>query len=216
MRARFVAVAALLTGCHQSPLPACAADGNCAPAIDLAVNPDFAAAIDLASSPDLTVGPCQFTGGSDLAGVTIEFPEPVRCSYTLAEAAAGITIPYDVVIAMDVDGVVSMPQDAGMCQSPGASGLAVFERLNGNGQGYCLCDVGLCPGMTMSVTLRAGRYHQAFKWDGRNWGGPSDTGNPEGPPFPAGAGYVLLLSAKGAVQGTPFNVQASLSITLTP
>ena len=54
-----------------------------------------------------------------------------------------------------------------------------------------------------------------FPWDGRNWYGPSDTGNPKGPAFPAGS-YVLELSAQGTHAGAGFEVQDSLPLTLVP
>lgn len=36
------------------------------------------------------------------------------------------------------------------------------------------------------VVLAPGRYEGTFDWPGRQWDGPSDTGNPLGDPFPAG------------------------------
>ena len=39
-----------------------------------------------------------------------------------------------------------------------------------------------------------GTYPRTFTWDGVNWRGPSDTGNPKGPPFPPGD-YTLTIAA---------------------
>ena len=127
---------------------------------------------------DASSNGCAVTSQSSLAGVSIVFRAPIVCSFTLAEAQAGISIPYDVVVAQDVAGVTPLPQDGGQCGQPGASGLIVFEQLAGSGQKYCLCDTGLCmPPQGSAVTLHAAEYPASFKWDGRNWNGPSDTGN---------------------------------------
>jgi hypothetical protein len=163
---------------------------------------------------DAPSGTCMGTETSNLTGVTIKASGP--CKFTLAQAAAGITIPYQILVAADVPNVVVQTQDAGQCGGPGTSGLIVFEDLSGSGQHYCLCDTGLCPGPgTVPVTIKAGTYGQAFSWDGKNWGGPSDTGMPEGPPFPAGS-YTLKVSAKGTVSGAPFTVEEDWPITLMP
>jgi hypothetical protein len=169
-----------------------------------------------ATSDAVSAGGCSVTSSSSLPGVSIVFRTPVTCSFTLAQARAGIMIPYDVVVASDVTGVVPAPQDAGGCGSPGASGLIVFEQLAGGGQSYCLCDTGLCaPGSPSPVTLRAGSYAGVFSWTGHNWGGPSDTGNPMGAAFPAGS-YSLTVSARGTQSGASFAVAATLTIVLTP
>lgn len=147
-------------------------------------------------------------------GIRIQPTEPVRCVFSLAEAAAGISIGYEVVIDADVPDVVAQAQTT--CTGPGPSGLAVFEQISGNGQSYCICDSGLCPPPPDTPkTLKAGTYPGSFEWDGKNWSGPSDTGNPKGPPFPAGS-YELLLSAKGTQGTTPFDVQSTLVVTLVP
>jgi hypothetical protein len=112
--------------------------------------------------------------------------------------------------------VVVEPGDAGGCGQPGPGGLIVFEKLEGAGQTYCICDEGLCaPPADTPVTLSAGTYVTTFAWDGKNWLGPSDTGNPKGPAFPPGK-YTLTLTAKGKAQGQPFEVQTTLPVTLLP
>jgi hypothetical protein len=65
------------------------------------------------------------------------------------------------------------------------------------------------------TTLPAGLTRATFRWDGRSWEGPSDTGNPEGPAFPAGS-YNLRISAVGTVNGTGFTVAATSTIFLAP
>jgi hypothetical protein len=158
-------------------------------------------------------------GASTLPSVTIEFPTQ-SCTFTLAQAAAGIQVAYQVVVTQDTPGIIADTQDAGGCGSPDSSGIIVFEDLSGNGQHYCLCDTGLCPGPSdIPVTLPAGTYPATFSWSGTNWGGPSDTGQPMGPPFPPGD-YTLEVSAIGNrmdVNGTlPFSVTGTFPIHLIP
>lgn len=152
-------------------------------------------------------------GQSDLEGVCIAFERP-GATYTLAEAAAGVQIPYTVVVASARE-VVPQSQTSGNCGQPGPSGLIVFERLSGGEQGYCLCDVGLCADRSDPTTLVPGTHPDVFEWDGRNWTGPSDFGNPEGAPFPVGT-YTLEVSAIGTADSAPFRVANTFTVTLTP
>ena len=103
---------------------------------------------------------------------------------------------YEVVIAKDLQGVVSRPLDAGRCDQPHASGLRILERISDDSQLYCLCDTGLCGQALDSAKLRAGRYGGSFEWTGRNWRGPSDTSNPMGATFPPGR-YAFEVRARG-------------------
>ena len=151
----------------------------------------------------------------DLTGVSIHF-EGAPCSFTVAQAAAGIEIPYQIVVSEAVSGVIAVPQDAGHCGQPGPSGLIPFTRLSGNDQNYCICDTGLCQGPSDEpVTLVVGSHAGAFNWDGVNWAGPSDTGNPKGEPFPPGT-YQLSVSAKGTVDGVAFEIEGTLGVQITP
>jgi hypothetical protein len=158
---------------------------------------------------------CMSVGSSSLVGVMIEVV-PQACTFTLAEAAAGIQVDYQVRIDADIDGVVPARHDGAGCGQPGPSGLIVFEELTGNGQQYCLCSEGKCPPPSdQPVTLKKGDYNQSFAWDGVNWMGPSDTGNPKGPPFPPGT-YELALSAEGTHMGQTFTVLTTWPIELVP
>ncbi len=164
-------------------------------------------------------GGCQIEAVSDLDGARIEVTAD-DCEFTLAQAAAGIEVAWRVVIDRDVVGVLPRPQDAGGCGQPGPSGLIVFERLTGDAGGYCLCDTGLCMGPgDDTITLRPGEHPGTFEWDGRQWAGPSDTGNRKGDPLPAGD-YTLEVSAVGStrvgVDGpeTPFRLAATARIRL--
>lgn len=191
-----LALLTVLLGCSAAPIPP-PADGG----------PDAAGSFDAASG-------CSDSRASSLPGVSLSISGP--CTFTLAQARAGIAVPYALTIAADVSGVVPLPQDAGGCGRPGPSGLILFENLDGGGQRYCLCDTGLClPPSQTPVTLRAGTYAGSFRWDGVNWFGPSDTGNPKGAAFPAGA-YQLRVSATGKVAGANFAVAATYPIRLVP
>jgi hypothetical protein len=178
--------------------------------------PDAAVAAD--ATPDATPDPtCLVDAKTTLPGVYIRFA-PQTCTFTLAQAKAGISIAYDVVVDADLAGVVpgGQPWQAGA----GASGLLTFELLSGSGQRYCLCDLGLGPALpTVPITLKQGTYPMAFTWDGHDWEGPSDTGNPKGPLFPVGT-YRLDVTATGTVtdpSGTRvFDVSGAFRVTLVP
>lgn len=166
---------------------------------------------------------CRPKQQSTLSGVEIRFAETGPCRFSLSQARAGISIPYRVVVAADVAGVRSLAQDAGGCSVKPAGELSLLERLSGNGQVYGLLDIGGCGGSQLGPagTLRSGNYSYEFKWDGLNWYGPSDTGEPKRAPFPAGV-YTLRVSAKGGVgadddagTGTPFEVTGGLDILLS-
>src|SRR5262249_54206017 len=121
---------------------------------------------------------------------------------------------YDVVIDADVAAVIAEGQTS--APRVGPSGLEILERLTGGSQSYCVCDSGLGVGLPKTpATLKRGVYRGTFKWDGHNWGGPSDTGNPEGPLFPAGT-YRLVASTSGTVAGNAFQVSAAFRVTLVP
>jgi hypothetical protein len=160
---------------------------------------------------------CVVDGGSELSGVSIAISDD-DCVFTLAEAQAGLSIPYVVTVAEPVAAVSPSAQDDGGCDDPGPSGLIVFERLSGGEQSYCLCDVGLCFVEDHTTDLVPGTWEHSFEWDGVNWFGPSDFGNPKGEPFPPGT-YTLKVSAKGTFllggdAVVPYEVWSTLQITL--
>lgn len=162
--------------------------------------------------------PCETSGSSTLPGVSIEFTAN-DCTFTVAEAAAGIQIGYQVVVANDVPNVHPLSQDTG-CGGAGPSLLYVFENLGDNGQNYCICDQGLCPGSGPDpVTIPQGTYAASFSWDGKNWSGPSDTGMPKGAAFPPGD-YTLTVSSKGdfteAGVNKPYEVIGKAIVHLVP
>ena len=169
----------------------------------------------LGCSASKAAQPCttKQTSASPLPGVSIHVVGP-SCAFSLAEAAEGVQIAYEVRVEDAVAGVVSMPQDSGRCGRPDESGLIPFARITGGGQSYCVCDTGLCPSPDAKpMTLSPGVYRNVVTWSGRNWSGPSDTSRSEGAPFPAGT-YTLTLRAKGTKDDKPFDVSASAELML--
>ena len=197
------------SGCCQVPSESCFAQGS-----------DKLCLNAIAPPPD--GGSCNGGISSNLPGVQLAFPDQ-PCSYTTAEAAAGIEIVYDEVITAALSGVSPSAADDGGCGQPDDAGLIVSYRISGAGQSYCLCDTGLCAPQTPVTTTVVGTHTRQIPWDGRNWSGPSDTGNREGAAFPPGT-YTIALSASGSRAishggidaGGPFLVTASRSITITP
>jgi hypothetical protein len=178
---------------------------------------------------------CNFVETTSLPGVHIVF-RTTSCTFTLAQARAGVSITYDLVVDSDVDGFT--PAHAYYYGSDAAN-LALTAVLQG-GQGsqqqlYCLCDKGLpypqCPaddgglyparndaGVLVEdgcgpVTIPQGWYRFTFGWDGRNWYGPSDTANAEGAPFPPGDYELTVTTVPGSI-GDAGSLQASAKMTV--
>jgi hypothetical protein len=130
--------------------------------------------------------------------VKVEFPKD-GYSFTLAEAAKGAKIPYKIVVTQDYEGVIPVPFGPSFHEPAGPSGLHPREQISGKEQRYCLMDFGLgAPPKGVDRTLKKGTHEHSFEWDGRNWTGPSDFGNPKGKPFPAGT-YEVTVTLQGKV-----------------
>jgi len=172
---------------------------------DAVVDDDDAAAL---------IGMCNDVGGtSTLPGACIRMDAQDGLT-SVEAAAAGIAIPYTVIVERPIDDVVPFPQDAGGCGRADETGLIVFERLQGGQQVYCRCDQGLCADFDRTPrTIPAAATSRDFEWTGRNWQGPSDTNNPLGEPFPPGL-YTLTVSASGQIGGENFVVANTFQITL--
>ena len=128
--------------------------------------------------------------------VKIEFPKD-GWTFTLAQAAKGIKIEYKIIVEEEYQGVIPLAHPPSFQEPPGPSGLHPREQISGKDQLYCLMDFGRAvPPKEVVKTLKKGTYLHAFEWDGRNWTGPSDFGNPKGKPFPAGA-YDLTVTMHG-------------------
>jgi len=156
---------------------------------------------------------CQYESDGAL-GVTIDLTGN-SCVYTTAQLKAGVTFTYSVVVTVPKTGILSYPLDAGMCDGPGGSGLRTFEKIHGDGQQYCLCDVGFCGPHNEPVDLAPGTYVETFGWDGRNWNGPSGTDNEKGVPFPPGE-YKLVVRAEGELseQGLDYAITSTMKIII--
>ncbi len=232
LRTRFVVLTSFLVLAYACGGRAVSDDAAGDAAVDvngsdtaMADSSDVPTALDVVAPRDVPadVNPdapgCLATSTTDLTGVHLVL-DASRCLFTLAQARAGLVFPFDLTIDANIDGVIPRPQDAGGCGTGDPSGLFPFGTVSGAGQSYCICDTGLCPGpSTTPITLTAGTFHGTFEWDGTNWMGPSDTGNPHGPAFPVGT-YAVRVSAVGTrtVGGvtTPFTVASTLPITLVP
>lgn len=187
-------------GCAD-PEPDCATECPAAGGVANCVERNWECTCDEACAP---------VSSSTLTGVWIDI-DPGRCQWTLAEAAAGIAIGYTVHVTQEHEIVPTSQQNG--CDEPGPSGLRQQESVRGDDQLYCICDVGLCQDEPITVALVPGDYTFAMAWDGVNWTGPSDFGNPRGEPFPPGE-YEVQVRATGTVGEQVYEVLATLPITL--
>lgn len=206
----------------------CAASGCCVESYDMCLPQGSDRLCVNAIPPPADGGPQTSDGGNCIVGESSSFPyaalifDEAPCSYTQAEVAAGIAIPWHEEIGASYTGVHPTQGDAGRCQQPDTAGLIVTFDIVGGGQQYCLCDQGLCAPQSFTTSSAGGSYYHAIAWDGRNWSGPSDTGNPEGASFPVGT-YLVTLTATGTIDaipgafsGGPFMMGATRTITITP
>lgn len=154
--------------------------------------------------------PCRVESTSDLAGVALEI-EPSACVFTQTELADGVEFAYSYTIDSLTD---ISPAAEFSCWRDLDGNFPHTHEIVGNGQRFCLCDVGLCDENTSLMTLIPGTYRKVFGWTGTNWNGPSDTGNPLGEPFPPGTYTVTVRSSGSDAEGTPFEVTSSLVITV--
>lgn len=156
-------------------------------------------------------------GGKFEDAVKIEFPKD-GYTFTLAEAAKGVKLEYKVIVARDHPRVIALKNPPSYREPAGPSGLHPREQISGNGQVYVLSDFGL--GIAPKETVQAikkGEYTHSFDWDGRNWTGPSDFGNPRGKPFPAGT-YEVTVTLRGKAEvGTemvPYQIVGKTKVVL--
>lgn len=146
--------------------------------------------------------------------VAITFPKD-GYTFTLAEAAKGIKLDYEIAILKETEGVTPLPFGPSFAEPAGASGMFPRVQISGDGQFYCLQDFGLAfPPKGKVVTLKKGSYKHSIEWDGRNWNGPSDTGNPKGKPFPAGT-YDVIVKVHGTLKTDKGEVPYQFTATST-
>ena len=134
--------------------------------------------------------------------IHFEFPKN-GYTFDAAELAQGVEIPYKIVVTEDIAGIMPQPFPPSYAEPAGASGLHPRQQISGQGQLYCLKDEGrgFPPSEEDSVPklLKKGTYAHSLKWDGRNWTGPSDFGNPKGKPFPKGT-YEMSIIIHGEIK----------------
>jgi hypothetical protein len=148
--------------------------------------------------------------------VTVEFGKK-EYNFTLAEAAKGVKLHYTVVVKKDVPGVIPQRQTSASLEDP--TGLQPLPRIHGNGQLYAILDVGLGPPTPPKAkTIKKGEYKRTVEWDGSNWTGPSDFGNPKGKPFPRGT-YKFEVSMIGRQQTAeglrPYKIVKDVKVVIT-
>jgi len=150
------------------------------------------------------------------SAIRIEFDQP-SYSFTLAEVARGVTIPYRVTVLRELDGMHPQSQTTGTWQ--GQADLLPFAWIQGNGQQYRPWDFGLSPAPAMKpVTITKGARAYRLEWDGRNWQGPSDTSMPKGPPFPPGR-YTITVRIVGQrdtpTGRQPYDIKTTVPLIVT-
>lgn len=142
------------------------------------------------------------------------------CTFTLAEAKKGIAFRYRVEVSAGASVLMSSTSTVPpgfSCPRVPPSKVFVSEIVSGQGQRYCLCDTGHCPAKAPLANPPVGNTDVTFDWDGVNWSGPSDFGNPKGAAFGPGD-YAFEVKAKGTFGSptVPWEAVAKLPFTLTP
>jgi hypothetical protein len=138
-------------------------------------------------------------GGEKFEDV-VQIKLPKEYTFTTTEAAKGIKIPFEIVVLEDWNDVVPLPPGPSYNTPSGPSGLFPCLRIDGKNQLYAPLDFGLgAPPKEKATTIKKGIYKDTFAWDGRNWTGPSDFGNPKGKPFPPGE-YKITISVAGKLK----------------
>jgi hypothetical protein len=158
-------------------------------------------------------GACFVDLDSDLVGLRFEANHDL-CELSVEEARAGVTFTVTMSLDEAIVAVRSRPTDAGHCQRRGPSGLFLRTSIEGGDEFYGIVDTGLCaPQDNGPVTLAPGAYEVSIEWNGLNWMGPSDTGEPFGEPFPPGE-YAYVIRAWGDVDGEEFFVECRMPVWL--
>jgi hypothetical protein len=161
--------------------------------------------------------PCSTASGpGTIPGVSISISSS-RCVYHVGEAAE---FTYAITTDANVPPIEIMAgSGCGSCTKPSEDPLSFVDYQiggpapGGEQQVYCVCDVGCClPDEAATIMLPATTASANVQWSGRNWSGPSDTGNPEGDFFLPGK-YGVVVTFNGRAQGS---VTATLPIEIIP
>ena len=127
---------------------------------------------------------CEVNSFSTLPGIRIEFAT-TDCSWTLAEARAGLRFDYRVRVDRDIKGIVPAVSGVCGCAQPHISGLTLTEELQGDDHRACIGNSGTCLGpLEDPVTLRKGTYPGTMTLEGT-----SETSTP--------GNYTLTVRAAG-------------------
>ncbi len=178
------------------------------------------------TSPNVTTGdggtttitgtPCSVEGVTGtFPGVKISIRSD-KCRYAVGEPAK-----FTYVVTTDSSAppiVTAASMSCGSCRAFTDDPMAFTGYVisgtapDGKTQQYCVCDTGCCaPDQAGSIKLTPATKTGVIEWSGRNWYGPSDTGNKEGAFFPPGS-YGVHVSFGG---GTG-SVSATLPIEIVP
>jgi hypothetical protein len=142
-----------------------------------------------------------------IAGVSV----CVSASTCVYEQGKGGTFKYEVTVGPDAPLLhIEATTGCSFCGQFSSEPLSFINyAITGDGAQYCLCDTGCCPPkVAQEITLKQGKFEGSFDWPGKQWSGPSDTGNPLGAPFPPGS-YTVAVTFSGAAEGA---VAANLPI----
>lgn len=218
LRLTWIPLLAAAIGCGPDPEPTSSGGGSGGEDSGGTVTPAEETGVDGTAGstgselPDID---CETTLESDLPGVSIAIQSD--CTYSIAQAQAGLDVQYVVDITEALPGV-----DSGtMCYGTPRGGVHVEWRVEGSGHHHCHCDVGLCPDYVPApTTLVPGQTMGSVEWFAYDWDGPSDYDPPFGPAFEPGQ-YVISVQATGfwddGVRAqTPFTVRATRPVTLVP
>ena len=211
-----------------APVDNCAKCKPCVPgscvgcdayASDVTVCPDSMGPPDVGDDVDAAVPfACEPTATGAIPGAHFDLSQ-TPCQFSIAAAKGAFPLPYRVVVESSEH--LTLPTNAGQCQTDQVYGnVGVFERLDGNGQTWCMCDTGLCAGNSPPLTTVPGTYDAKFVWDGKNFQGPSDTMQQPGAPFPPGL-YQFHVRSSGQRQKAdgsqePYAAEATLRVRLDP
>ena len=154
--------------------------------------------------------PCRIEAtDASLPGARVRI-EAARCRLAVNQSHV-----FRYTVELDQPITYTAPDSGGGCGRCGGYTtdplLLADHAIEGGGHRYCECDVGCCPPTTSAEhTLKTGSFDRDFEWFGVEWGGPSDTDAPFGPPFPPGTYAVRVVFEVPGV-GT---ITAALPITL--
>jgi hypothetical protein len=163
----------------------------------------------------IPASPCSVT---DVTGAIPGVKISIHGDKCVLAVGEGATFTYTVTTDATVPPImIQATGGCGSCRSYGDDPLAFTGWVisgtadNGQQQQYCLCDTGCCaPDVAQTVTLTPATRTAEIVWSGRNWYGPSDTGNKEAGYFPVGHYFVNVGFSGGAGGG----VSAKLPIEI--